>query len=57
MGSEHELSVTNDLGKVHHTDNLYVVGPSTFPTSGAVNPTFTVSALAYRTAEHLASKN
>ncbi|MDE0762485.1 MAG: GMC oxidoreductase [Cellvibrionales bacterium] len=57
MGSDPELSVTNDLGKVHHTDNLYVVGPSTFPTSGAVNPTFTVSALAYRTAEHLASKN
>ena len=53
MGSKEQTSVTDDLGLVHGTDNLYVVGPSLFPTSGAVNPTFTVSALAYRTAEHL----
>jgi choline dehydrogenase-like flavoprotein len=57
MGHHPELSVTDDLGKVHDTDNLCIFGPSIFPTSGAVNPTFTVSALAYRTAEHLASKN
>ena len=53
MGSKEQTSVTDDLGLVHGTDNLSVVGPSLFPTSGAVNPTFTVSALAYRTAEHL----
>tara|TARA_B100000780_G_scaffold213359_1_gene152912 strand:+ start:85 stop:258 length:174 start_codon:yes stop_codon:yes gene_type:complete len=57
MGHHPKLSVTNDLGKVHDSDNLCILGPSIFPTSGAVNPTFTVSALAYRTAEHLASKN
>ncbi len=57
MGRHPKLSVTNDLGKVHDSDNLCILGPSIFPTSGAVNPTFTVSALAYRTAEHLASKN
>lgn len=53
MGSDEKTSVTDDLGLVHGTGNLYVVGPSVFPTSGAVNPTFTVSALAYRTAEYL----
>ena len=53
MGSEEKTSVTDDLGLVHGTGNLYVVGPRVFPTSGAVNPTFTVSALAYRTAEYL----
>ncbi|MDE0840814.1 MAG: GMC family oxidoreductase [Porticoccaceae bacterium] len=57
MGNDAATSVTDDLGKVHGTDNLYVVGPSTFPTSGAVNPTFTVSALALRTAEHLGKAN
>jgi choline dehydrogenase-like flavoprotein len=38
---------------VHDTDNLYVSGPSLFPSSGAVNPTFTLTALAERQADHL----
>ena len=53
MGSKEQTSVTDDLGLVHGTDNLYVVGPSVLPTSGSVNPAFTVSALACRTAQHL----
>ena len=57
MGDDAATSVTDHYGKVHDTDNLFVVGPSTFPTSGAVNPTFTVSALAYRTAEHIGKSN
>ena len=53
MGKDEHQSVTDDQGRVHDTDNLYVAGPSLFPSSGAVNPTFTLSALAERQAEHL----
>ena len=53
MGQEAATSVTDSFGRVHDTENLYVAGPSLFPGSGAVNPTFTLSALAARQAEHL----
>lgn len=53
MGVDEQHSVTDSYGRVHDTDNLYVSGPSLFPSSGAVNPTFTLSALASRQAEHL----
>jgi len=55
MGTDPAASVTDSLGRVHGIDNLWVAGPGLFPTSGAVNPTFTVHALALRTAEHLVS--
>lgn len=51
MGTAPENSVTDDLGRVHGFRNLVVAGPGLFPTSGAVNPTFTVHALAARTAD------
>ena len=53
MGIDEAKSVTDNFGRVHDTDNLYVSGPSLFPSSGAVNPTFTLSALAERQADHL----
>jgi choline dehydrogenase-like flavoprotein len=53
MGSHEAESVTDEFGRVHDTDNLYVSGPSLFPSSGAVNPTFTLTALAERQADHL----
>ncbi len=40
-------------GRVHGLANLYVAGSSVFPTSGLVNPTFTIVALALRLADHL----
>ena len=40
-------------GRVHGTDNLYVVSSSTFPTGGYANPTLTVVAMALRLAAHL----
>ena len=46
-------AVTDAFGRVHDTDNLYVAGPALFPSSGAVNPTFTLTALASRQAEHI----
>ena len=40
--------------RVHGVPNLYVVGPSVFPTGGYANPTYTIIALALRAADHLA---
>ena len=39
---------------VHGTRNLYIAGSSVFPSAGYANPTFTIIALAYRIADHLA---
>jgi choline dehydrogenase-like flavoprotein len=53
MGRTRTDSVTNSYGQLHDIANLVVAGPGLFPTSGGVNPTFTVHALAARSAEHL----
>ncbi|MGI9284529.1 MAG: GMC oxidoreductase, partial [Pseudomonadales bacterium] len=53
MGDKPESSVTDSYGRCHELDNLYIAGPGVFPSSGAVNPTFTIHALALRTAEHM----
>jgi choline dehydrogenase-like flavoprotein len=55
MGRDAGTSVTDSFGRVHDQSNLWLAGPGLFPTSGAVNPTFTAQALALRTAEHLLS--
>lgn len=39
--------------RAHEVANLYVAGSSVFPTSGLVNPTLTLAALAIRLADHL----
>jgi choline dehydrogenase-like flavoprotein len=41
--------------RCHDVDNLFIVGPSVFPSSGIANPTFTALALALRLADHLKS--
>lgn len=56
MGTDEQQSVTDGFGRVHDTSNLYISGPSLFPSSGAVNPTFTLSAIAARQAEHFLSQ-
>lgn len=53
MGKDAATSVTDGYGRVHGQANLYVAGPGLFPTEGGVNPTFTVHALADRTAEQI----
>ncbi len=53
MGNSAQDSVTDSYGRCHELENLYIAGPGLFPSSGAVNPTFTLHALALRTAEHL----
>lgn len=56
MGRSPRESVTNEYGQVHGIRNLVVAGPGLFPTSGGVNPTYTVHALALRAADHLARR-
>lgn len=53
MGTDPTASVTDQHGITHDVSNLVISGTPLFPTSGAVNPTFTVHALALRQAEHL----
>jgi gluconate 2-dehydrogenase alpha chain len=54
MGDNRETNVVDRWGFSHEAPNLGVLGASIMGTSGARNPTLTVQALAWRTAEHLA---
>src|SRR5713226_3705460 len=56
MGAGAADSVVNSYGQAHEIPNLYVAGPSIFPTAGASNPTFTIFALSQRGAERVASQ-
>lgn len=53
MGTDPQTSVVDGYGQAHDVPNLYVIDGSVFVTSGAVNPTSTISALALRATEHL----
>ncbi len=53
MGDDPETNVVDRWGFSHEAPNLGVLGASVMGTSGARNPTLTVQALAWRTAEHL----
>lgn len=54
MGDDPETSVVDRYGRCHDVPNLFIVDGSVMVTSGAVNPTATIAALALRTAEHIA---
>lgn len=53
MGSDPKTSVVDPNCRVHGLANLHVAGSSVFPTSGYVNPTNTLVALAIRLADRL----
>jgi choline dehydrogenase-like flavoprotein len=53
MGTNADNSVANGWGQTHEIENLYIGGGSLFPTSSSVNSTFTIHALAMRSAEYL----
>ncbi len=53
MGEDPADSVTDPWGRVHGTPNLYIAGTGLYPAAGALNPTFTLYALAERLADHL----
>ena len=54
MGADPETSVVDRFGRRHDVPNLFVADGSVMVTSGAMNPTATIAALALRTAEHIA---
>jgi gluconate 2-dehydrogenase alpha chain len=53
MGNSAETSVTDRWGFSHEAPNLAIVGGSVMGSHGARNPTETIQALAWRTADHL----
>jgi choline dehydrogenase-like flavoprotein len=59
MGNDPTKSVVNKFGRAHDVPNLFIVDGSNLVTGGRNHPTMTISALAYRAADHLvrAAKN
>ena len=57
MGSDPKDSVVNKYSQSWDIPNLFIVGSSTFPTMGTgFNPTLTIQALAYLTADAIVNK-
>jgi gluconate 2-dehydrogenase alpha chain len=54
MGDNAGTNVVDRWGFSHEVPNLGIMGASLMGTSGSRNPTLTVQALAWRTAQHLA---
>jgi len=55
MGRDPRTSVTDEWGRVHNHDNLFVIDGSLHVTNGGFNPVLTIMALAFRSALHIAS--
>ncbi len=53
MGTDPEKSVVNEWGRSHDVKNLFIIDGSIFVTSGAVNPTTTIQALALYVADSI----
>ncbi|HVH25727.1 MAG TPA: GMC family oxidoreductase [Vicinamibacterales bacterium] len=54
MGHNPDTNVVDQWGMSHEVPNLGIMGGSVMGTSGARNPTLTLQALAWRTADHVA---
>jgi gluconate 2-dehydrogenase alpha chain len=53
MGDQPDNSVTDSYGRVWDTPNVFVTGATLYPQNPGMNPTETLCALAYRTADYL----
>jgi gluconate 2-dehydrogenase alpha chain len=53
MGDDPATSATDLKGEIHGVPGLYAIGGGQFPSYGAYNPTLTIQALAYLSAEQL----
>ena len=53
MGDDPNINVVNRWGMSHEVPNLGILGGSTFPNSAGRNPTQTIQATAWRTADHI----
>jgi gluconate 2-dehydrogenase alpha chain len=53
MGEDPETSVVDIFGRSHECENLFVIGGGQFPSYHGYNPTETIWAMAYMTADHM----
>jgi choline dehydrogenase-like flavoprotein len=53
MSDDPRTGVVDRSCRVHGISNLFVAGSSVFPTTGIVNPTYTIVALSIRLADHI----
>jgi len=56
MGSDPKTSVVNRYGQSWDIPNLFIVGSSAFPTMSGFNPTLTIQALAYMSADAIVKR-
>ena len=54
MGQDPARSVCDSYGRTHDIRNLVVAGAGLFPQTGGTSPTFTLHAIALRSADHIA---
>ena len=55
-GRDPKTSVVNKYGQSWDMPNLFVIGSSTFPTMSGFNPTLTIQALAYMSADAIVNR-
>jgi choline dehydrogenase-like flavoprotein len=53
MHDDPKQGVVDSNSRVHGLSNLFIAGPSVFPTTGYANPTLTIVAMTVRLADHL----
>src|SRR5215510_11289638 len=56
MGDNPKTSVVNRYGQSWDIPNLFIIGRSTFPTMSGFNPTLTIQALAYMSADAIVNR-
>jgi gluconate 2-dehydrogenase alpha chain len=56
MGNNPKTSVVNRYGQTWDIPNLFIIGSSTFPTMSGFNPTLTIQAVAYMSADAIANR-
>jgi len=56
MGADPKSSVVNKYGQSWDIPNLFMIGSSTFPSMSGFNPTLTIQALAYMSADAIANR-
>jgi gluconate 2-dehydrogenase alpha chain len=56
MGSDPKTSVVNRYGQSWDIPNLFIIGSSTFPSMSGHNPTLTIQALAYMSADAIVNR-
>lgn len=56
MGNDPKTSVVNRYGQSWDVPNLFVVGSSTFPSMSGFNPTLTIQALAFMSADAIVNR-